>query len=236
MFTKYIKHIFALVITVALLLETVIIIKNYSIITVMQKQIEDTNSKLNTIIDVNEVTIKQYEKTINDLEKLKKSMKRNEIYNVNGNALKNEVFSYINKRYQMVPKSLAVFIAEHVVEISQQEGIPLELTLGIIEVESSFNPMAISKKNARGLMQVMPEWAPKFDLKKVNDLHDIDTNISCGIKVLKIHIEESKGSISKGLYRYVGRDDTYAGKVFEAMGRFIAFRTTLTKEEVIASN
>ncbi len=91
----------------------------------------------------------------------------------------------------------------------------------------NFNPSAISKVNARGLMQVMPEWAKKFDLKKVTDLHDINTGIDSGIKVLKIHIQEQKGSIKKGLYYYVGKDKRYSGKVYEAMGRFVAFRSII---------
>ena len=78
----------------------------------------------------------------------------------------------------------------------------------------------------------MPEWVPKFGLKRVSDLHDIDTGIESGIKVLKIHIDENKGSISKGLYYYVGKDKTYAGKVYESMGKFVAFRSTVDDDDV----
>ena len=138
---------------------------------------------------------------------------------------------YVDKKFQIIPRTVALDIAEQVLAMSKKENISPELVVGIIQVESGFNPMAISKKNARGLMQVMPEWAPKFNLKKVSDLHDIDTNIQCGIKVLKIHIEEGKGSISKGLYYYVGKSDSYAAKVYEAMGKFVAFRSTIDDDD-----
>jgi hypothetical protein len=100
-----------------------------------------------------------------------------------------------------------------------------------------FNPMAISSKNARGLMQVMPEWAPKFNLRRVNDLHDIETGIKTGIEVLKIHIfDDAKGSIHKGLYYYVGKSDSYAPKIYEAIGKFVTFRSTIDDSHITNGN
>jgi soluble lytic murein transglycosylase-like protein len=96
--------------------------------------------------------------------------------------------------------------------------------VGIMQVESAFNPMAISNKNARGLMQVMPEWVKYFELNKVCDLHDIEIGILTGIKVLKIHIEEEGGDVSEGLYKYVNKDRNYVNKVYSAVGKFVMFR------------
>jgi soluble lytic murein transglycosylase-like protein len=42
-----------------------------------------------------------------------------------------------------------------------------KLALALIFVESSFNSAAISPKNARGLMQLMPETAERFGVKRV---------------------------------------------------------------------
>ena len=163
-----------------------------------------------------------------ELDKMRERMAG--IKNVD-DLLRRDIFLYIDKKFQLIPKTVLITIAEEIVKQAKQEQMSPELIVGIIQVESAFNPMAISSKNARGLMQVMPEWAPKFGLKKVTDSHDIDTNITSGIKVLKIHIEEAKGNISKGLYRYVGKSDTYAGKVYEAMGKFVAFRSTIDDEK-----
>lgn len=148
------------------------------------------------------------------------------------NLLKRDIFLYIDKKYQIVPDTISKEIASQISKLSKENNISPELVVGIISVESSFNPMAISSKNARGLMQVMPEWITKFKLKKVSDLHNISTNITCGIKVLKIHIQEANGSISKGLYYYVGKDNSYAGKVYEAIGRFVAFRSTINDIDI----
>jgi hypothetical protein len=142
-----------------------------------------------------------------------------------------DIFIYIDKNYQIVPRTVALEIAKQIVTLSKKHDISTELVVGITEIESNFNPSAISKVNARGLMQVMPEWAKKFGLKKVSDLHDINTGIESGIKVLKIHIGEQKGSIKKGLYYYVGKDSKYSGKVYAAMGKFVAFRSIIEDGE-----
>lgn len=145
--------------------------------------------------------------------------------------LKEDIEIYIKARYTRTPKVVAKSIAENVILYSNQYGVSPELVVGIIEVESCFNPMVISKKDARGLMQVMPEWAPKFKIK-VNDLHDIDIGIESGIKVFLIHLEEAKWNISKGLYYYVGKDKTYSNSVYTAVGRFVSFRSTTIGKEV----
>ena len=164
-----------------------------------------------------------------ELEKLKVHM---EGIKDNDDLLRRDIFLYIDRKFQIIPRTVALDIAEQVLKFSKKLKVSPELVVGIIEVESGFNPMSISSKNARGLMQVMPEWAKKFGLKKVSDLHDIDTGIESGIKVLKIHIDEAKGSISKGLYYYVGKSDSYSGKVYQAMGKFVAFRSTIDDDEV----
>lgn len=194
-----------------------------------------SESENRRIATLNEITTADLEKSKaeitnchNELDSLKKRIEG--IKNAD-DLLKRDIFLYVDKKFQIIPRTVALDIAEQVLTMSKKENISPELVVGIIQVESGFNPMAISKKNARGLMQVMPEWAPKFNLKKVSDLHDIDTNIQCGTKVLKIHIEEGKGSISKGLYYYVGKSDSYAAKVYEAMGKFVAFRSTIDDED-----
>ncbi|MGB5337842.1 MAG: transglycosylase SLT domain-containing protein [Gammaproteobacteria bacterium] len=44
-----------------------------------------------------------------------------------------------------------------------------KLLLAIIEVESRFNPQARSHKNARGLMQLMPGTAERFEVENIMD-------------------------------------------------------------------
>lgn len=50
-----------------------------------------------------------------------------------------------------------------------QYGIDPGLLLAIAEVESNFNPQAISRFGARGLMQLMPYTARRFGVHDIND-------------------------------------------------------------------
>ncbi len=137
-------------------------------------------------------------------------------------------------RYTKTPKVIAREISKNIILFSKQYKLSPELILGIIEVESMFNSRLESSAGARGLMQVMPEWVPKLGLKNVNDLHEIDIGIESGIKVFLIHLEEAKGSISDGLYRYVNKDYKYVERVYSSVGRFVTYRTTLEKSERIS--
>ena len=141
--------------------------------------------------------------------------------------LKRDIQLYIDTKYPTIPSILSTEISNNVVDLSQEHNVSAELVVGMIQVESSFNPMLISKANARGLMQVMPAWAKEFNLDEVCDLHDINVGIESGIRVLKIHISENEGDLHKGLFDYVNGDKTYPEKVYNAMGRFVAFRSTV---------
>ena len=149
--------------------------------------------------------------------------------------LKRDIELYISHRYRKIPKSVAKTIAVTTVDMAKKEDIAAELLIGIMQVESGFNPTITGPKtkygHARGLMQIMPEWAPKFNLKSKFDFHDIDINIASGIKVFKIHLEEGKGKISEGLYLYVNKDRAYVDKVYNAMGKFVSFRATVDDDE-----
>jgi len=144
---------------------------------------------------------------------------------------KRDLEAYILHKYKTIPKVVAREVACQTVTITKQEEVPFSLVVGIMEVESQFKPWLISKKGARGLMQVMPMWLKNkkvtFEAKNKYDLHNISTNIKAGIKIYKIHLKEANNDINQALYLYVGKDKTYSDKVFNAMGRFEAFRSTL---------
>jgi len=55
------------------------------------------------------------------------------------------------------------------------------LVKAVIQVESNFNPGCVSNKGARGLMQLMPETARRFNVSQV---HDPDQNIRGGVTYL----------------------------------------------------
>lgn len=60
-------------------------------------------------------------------------------------------------------------------------GVPVELVDAVIQVESAWNPYALSNKGAAGLMQLMPETAIRFG---VRNRFDIEDNIRGGVTYL----------------------------------------------------
>lgn len=70
--------------------------------------------------------------------------------------------------------------------------VPVELVEAVIQVESAWNPHAVSKKGAAGLMQLMPETALRFG---VRDRFDIEENIRGGVAYLAWLIHLFKGDL-----------------------------------------
>jgi soluble lytic murein transglycosylase-like protein len=79
-------------------------------------------------------------------------------------------------------------------------GLPPLLVLGLIKVESGFNPRIVSRAGARGLMQVMPRTAQH--MKCTGDLFDPATNIDCGCRVLQTYLKRYDGDVIFGLAAY----------------------------------
>jgi hypothetical protein len=73
-------------------------------------------------------------------------------------------------------------IAEHIREMAHRYGVSEALIAAVIAVESEYNPRAVSRKGAQGLMQLMPETASSL---RVNDPFDPRTNIEAGVRHLR---------------------------------------------------
>ncbi|MDX1455373.1 MAG: lytic transglycosylase domain-containing protein [Gammaproteobacteria bacterium] len=97
-------------------------------------------------------------------------------------------------------------------------GLPPELVLAVIEVESAFDRFAISYAGAQGLMQVMPFWLDEIGHPEDN-LFDMETNVRMGVIILKYYIDMENGDYRKGLARYNGSTGRrkYPDKVFSAL-------------------
>ena len=70
--------------------------------------------------------------------------------------------------------------------------IPPDLVLAIIDVESSWNPYAVSDKGAVGLMQLMPQTAARFG---VRNRFRLDDNIRGGVEYLACLDREFSGDL-----------------------------------------
>jgi soluble lytic murein transglycosylase-like protein len=101
---------------------------------------------------------------------------------------------------------------------STQAGLPPELVLAVIEVESSFNRWAISRSGAQGLMQIMPFWLKEIGRPGDNLLQPA-TNLRLGCTILKYYLDMEQGHLRPALARYngsLGRRQ-YPDKIFNAL-------------------
>lgn len=77
------------------------------------------------------------------------------------------------------------------------------LVLAVIDVESAFDPFAVSYAGAVGLMQVMPFWPNELGLE-TPDLIDVELNIRMGTSILAYYLERENGDYRRALGRYNG--------------------------------
>jgi soluble lytic murein transglycosylase-like protein len=78
-----------------------------------------------------------------------------------------------------------------------------QLVLAVIDVESAFDPFAVSYAGAVGLMQVMPFWPTELGLTR-KDLIDVELNIRMGASILAYYLERERGDYRRALGRYNG--------------------------------
>lgn len=71
---------------------------------------------------------------------------------------------------------------ELVAAAASKYGVDADLISSVIAVESNFDPKAVSRKNARGLMQLLPETAVRLGVKNIFDPAE---NIDAGTRYLK---------------------------------------------------
>jgi soluble lytic murein transglycosylase-like protein len=96
-------------------------------------------------------------------------------------------------------------------------GLPPDLVLAVIEVESAFDRFAVSRVGAQGLMQVMPFW--KTEIGRPDDnLTDNLTNLEYGCRILQYYLEREDGALHRALAAYNGSSGSrvYSDRVARA--------------------
>lgn len=84
-------------------------------------------------------------------------------------------------------------IAELVKRIAPEYRVPTQLVLAIIQAESNFDIVALSPKNAKGLMQLIPDTAARFN---VRNPYDPAQNIRGGVAYLRWLLAYFEGDVT----------------------------------------
>jgi len=87
----------------------------------------------------------------------------------------------------------------HIRQASALYQIPEELVRAVIQVESGFDPRAVSPANARGLMQLVPGTAQRM---MVSDIFDPRQNIFGGVRYLRVLANLFSGDLKLTLAAY----------------------------------
>lgn len=95
----------------------------------------------------------------------------------------------------MAPKE----IAQLVHKLAPQYEVDVNLALAVIWAESAFNPSAVSPAKAQGLMQLIPETAERFGVKKP---FNPDDNLKGGLAYLRWLLAYFQGDVSLVLAAY----------------------------------
>lgn len=103
-----------------------------------------------------------------------------------------EWFSF---RRRLQPAELEPAIARH----ARRHRLEPALLRAVIKAESDFNPDAVSKAGAVGLMQLMPHTAVRLD---VRDAYDPEDNIGGGARHLRYLLDRFRGNLTLALAAY----------------------------------
>jgi len=78
-------------------------------------------------------------------------------------------------------------------------GVDVALVHAVISAESGYNPVAVSRAGARGLMQLMPETAKRYG---VQNIHDPMENINGGVRYLRDLLTMFNGNLELAIAAY----------------------------------
>lgn len=89
--------------------------------------------------------------------------------------------------------------AREITDAANRYGIPERLVTAVIRAESGFNPRAVSRKGAQGLMQLMPSTASVLGVRNSFDPRE---NIDGGVRHLRGLLDRFPGKLPYAIAAY----------------------------------
>jgi soluble lytic murein transglycosylase-like protein len=107
-----------------------------------------------------------------------------------------------NPNYSQAAENRLVSSAQidrYIKEAAARHHVDPNLVRALVKVESNFNPRAVSRKGAMGLMQLMPATAHMYD---VRNPFDAAQNVDAGVRHLKGLLDNFGGNVPLSLAAY----------------------------------
>ena len=112
---------------------------------------------------------------------------------------------------QLGPNPDKTQIQGMIAQVAREQNLDYNLLRSVVEAESSYNPLEVSHRGAKGLMQLMPDTARELG---VTDAFNPYQNLTGGAKYLKKMLTRYQDNIDLALAAY----NAGPGKVDRAQG------------------
>ncbi len=151
------------------------------------------------LIEINDTYVKdKLELTVlhKNLNKVRNENRQKDIKLSNYNFMKYKINAF-SKRFPLYSN-----IVDSVYLKSAEYKFKPELVLSIIQVESNFNPKAISYRGAYGLMQInLAVWENELKIDR-DKIFNVGYNIDLGLQVLRRYYDETNGNLKRAIHLY----------------------------------
>jgi murein DD-endopeptidase MepM/ murein hydrolase activator NlpD/beta-lactamase regulating signal transducer with metallopeptidase domain len=118
--------------------------------------------------------------------------------------------------------------------LAAREGIDPHLLRAIAEVESQYDPGAVSRLGSTGLLQVMPATARKYGAQ---DLQDPAQVMAAGARYLKFLLTRYNGDWTRAVAAYNGGEEALdAGKLSEETRRYVPAVLRLAQSKAVQAD